>query len=71
MSNQLLINFDQFDNADPRILTILIVGTPDHVRAHILRLHTLNVAEAGSWSKLLPLPNCPDKVMSVLNRMMI
>jgi len=24
-------------NPDPRILTLLIIGTADHVRAHILR----------------------------------
>jgi hypothetical protein len=58
-------------NPDPRIFTILVIGTEDNVKAHILRQHTLGVAEAGHWSKLLPVPNCPDKVMSVLNRVMV
>ncbi len=57
-------------NPDPRIFTILVIGTADNIRAHILRQHTLGVAEAGTWSKLIPVPNCPDKFMCVLNRMM-
>lgn len=66
-----LINLDHFNNADPRILTLLVIGTEDNVRAHILRQHTLGVAEAGAWSKPIPVPNCPDKVMCVLNRIMV
>ncbi|MDX2213788.1 MAG: hypothetical protein SFY66_10935 [Oculatellaceae cyanobacterium bins.114] len=58
-------------NPDPRILTLLVIGTEDNVRAHILRQHTLGVIEAGQWSRLLPVPNCPDKVMSVHNRVMV
>lgn len=58
-------------NPDPRVLTLLVIGTEDHVRSHILRQHTLGVAEATTWSKLLPVPNCPDKVMAVLNRIMM
>ncbi len=55
-------------NPDPRILTLLVIGTEDNVKAHILRQHTLGIAEAGLWSKPIPVPNCADKVMSVLNR---
>ncbi|MBW4662548.1 MAG: hypothetical protein KME15_28210 [Drouetiella hepatica Uher 2000/2452] len=58
-------------NPDPRILTLLAIGTEDNVRAHILRQHTLGVAEAGAWSRPLPVPTCPDKVMCVLNRIMM
>ena len=58
-------------NPDPRILTTLVIGTEDNVRAHILRQHTLGVSEAGAWSKPLPVPNCADKVMCVLNRIMV
>lgn len=58
-------------NPDPRILTLLVIGTEDNVRAHILRQHTLGIAEAGAWSKPIPAPNCPDKVMCVLNRIMV
>jgi len=58
-------------NPDPRILTLLVIGTEDNVRAHILRQHTLGVAEVGVWSKPIPIPNCPDKVMCVFNRIMV
>ena len=58
-------------NPDPRILTLLVIGTADNVRAHILRQHALGVAEAGSWSKLIPVPSCPDKFMCILNRIMV
>jgi hypothetical protein len=57
-------------NPDPRILTVLVIGTADNVRAHILRQHSLGIAEVGNWSKLIPVPNCPGKVMAVLNRLM-
>ncbi|MDX2241041.1 MAG: hypothetical protein NW224_10195 [Leptolyngbyaceae cyanobacterium bins.302] len=66
-----LINLDHFNNADPRIITLLVIGTEDNVRAYIFRQHTLGVAEVGAWSKPIPVPNCPDKVMCVLNRIMI
>lgn len=58
-------------NPDPRILTLLVIGTRDNVKAHILRQHTLGVTEAGLWSKPIPVPTCPDKVMCVHNRVMV
>jgi hypothetical protein len=57
-------------NPDPRVLTTLVIGAEDNVRAYILRQHILGVAEADAWSKPIPVPNCPDKVMCVLNRIM-
>lgn len=68
MSNDSTINLDAFHNADPRILTVLLIGTEENVKAHILRQHTLGLAEAGGWSKPLPLPNCPGKVLCIFNR---
>lgn len=65
------INLEHFNNADPRILTLLVIGTEENVRAHILRQHTLGVAEAGAWSRPIPVHNCPDKVMCILSRIMI
>ncbi|NJO43309.1 MAG: hypothetical protein HC769_26190 [Cyanobacteria bacterium CRU_2_1] len=65
-----LINLDHFNNADPRILTLLVIGTEDNVRAHILRQHTLGLTEAGEWSKPLPIPNCPGKVLCIVNKIM-
>ncbi|MBI4781393.1 MAG: hypothetical protein HY785_08705 [Oscillatoriophycideae cyanobacterium NC_groundwater_1537_Pr4_S-0.65um_50_18] len=58
-------------NPDPRILTLLVIGTEDNVRAHILRQHSLGVAEVSAWSRPIPVPHCPDKVLCVLNRIMI
>jgi hypothetical protein len=57
-------------NPDPRILTTLVIGVEDHVKAYILRQHTLGIAEAGAWSKPIPVPNSSDKVMCILNRIM-
>jgi hypothetical protein len=70
MINSSLLNLDTFDNSDPHILTVLLIGTEDTIRAYIHRQHRLGVTEAGSWSKLLPVPNCPGKLMSILNKIM-
>jgi hypothetical protein len=67
MINSSLLNLDSFDNTDPRILTVLLIGTEEHIRTYIHRQHSLGVAEAGTWSRLLPVPNCPGKFMSILN----
>lgn len=63
-------NLENFDNDDPRILTVLLIGTKENVKAHILRQHTLGLTEAGAWSKPLPIPNCPDKVLCIVNKIM-
>ncbi|GAB4231583.1 MAG: hypothetical protein Kow00121_59820 [Elainellaceae cyanobacterium] len=68
MINNALLNLANFPNDDPRVLTLIIIGTEDHIKAHILRQHTLGVVEAGAWSKPLPLPNCSDKVICIHNR---
>jgi hypothetical protein len=70
MTDTTLFDFGRFDNADPRVLTLIVIGTEENVRAHILRQHTLGVAEAGLWSKPLPLSQCPDKVISILSRVL-
>lgn len=70
MINHSLLNLDSFDNNDPRILTVLLIGTEDRIKAYIHRQHRLGVTEAGGWSKLLPVPNCPGKFMSILNKTM-
>ena len=67
MINSSLLNLDNFDNNDPHILTILLIGTEDTIRTYIHRQHRLGITKAGAWSKLLPVPNCPGKVMSILN----
>jgi hypothetical protein len=70
MTDSTLFDFGRFDNADPRILTLIVIGTEENVRAHILRQHTLGVAEAGLWSKPLPLSQYPGKVISILSRVL-
>ncbi len=70
MSNSSLLNLDRFDNTNPHSLTVLLIGTEAHIKTYIHRQHSLGVTEAGSWSKLLPLPNCPGKVMSILHKTM-
>jgi hypothetical protein len=68
MTNSSLLNLDRFDNTDPHSLTVLLIGTEDLIKLYIHRQHNLGVTEAGAWSKLLPLPNCPGKVMSILHK---
>jgi hypothetical protein len=63
-----LLNFDSFDNHDPRIFTVLVIGTEEHIRTYIHQQHYFGVTEAGTWSKLFPVPNCPGKFMSILNK---
>jgi hypothetical protein len=70
MINSSLLNLDQFDNNDPHILTVLLIGTEDHIRTYIHQQHRLGVTEAGAWSRLLPIPHCPGKVMSILHKTM-
>jgi alkanesulfonate monooxygenase SsuD/methylene tetrahydromethanopterin reductase-like flavin-dependent oxidoreductase (luciferase family) len=48
-------------------LAVLLIGSPEGVRANIHELHQRGYAEAGDWSGLLPAPN-PGEVMSVLIR---
>jgi hypothetical protein len=64
------VNLDRFENDDPRIFTVLAIGTEENVKAYILRQHTLGVTEAGAWSKPLSLPHCPNKVVCVVNRIL-
>jgi hypothetical protein len=71
MTYSSMFNLDNLDNADPYILTVLLVGTEENIRKYIHRQHNLGVTEAGAWSKLLPVPNCPGKSMSILNTTLI
>ena len=57
-----------FNNTDPRVLTILVIGTQEKVRSYILSQHHKGFAEIGAWSNIIPVPNCPGKFMSILNK---
>lgn len=63
-------NLENFNNDDPRILTVLLIGMEENVKAHILRQHTLGLTEAGEWSKPLSILNSPNKVLCIVNRIM-
>lgn len=68
MINSSLLHLDSFDNNDPRILTILVIGTEERVQGYIRAQYQNGFAEVNAWSRLLPVPNCPGKVMSILNQ---
>lgn len=55
----------RFDNSDPGTLTILLIGSEDHIHRFILTQHRENIIPADAWSKALPVPNCPGKVMRI------
>lgn len=44
---------------------MILIGTPEWVRGMIFRLHMSGVAEASTWSRLLPTGN-PGEVISTL-----
>jgi hypothetical protein len=71
MINSALLNLDSFDNHDPRILTILVIGPEEKVQGYIWLQQQHGFAPPGDWSKLLPVPNCPGKVMSILNKIVL
>jgi hypothetical protein len=71
MTHNSLLNLDQFDNSDPQILTILVIGTEGKVQSYIWAQHQNGFAAVGDWSRCLPVPNCPGKVMSILNKTLL
>lgn len=62
------IDFTNFDNQDLRVLTIVLIGIPEAVNAHIEQQHRLNLLEAAAWSKPIALANCPGKVITAINK---
>jgi hypothetical protein len=63
-----MFNLENFSNSDLSVLTVLVVGTEKNVRSYIYNQHRLGVVEVSAWSKTIPVPNCPGKLMSLLNR---
>jgi hypothetical protein len=68
MINNSLLNLDSFDNNDPRTLTVLVIGSEEKVQNYIWLQQRNGYAIVGDWSRFLPVPNCPSKVMSILNK---
>ncbi len=56
-------------NPDPRFLTIVVIGTPEHIDDFIREQHLRGYAKTYEWSKPQPVPDRPNKVMIALNRM--
>lgn len=48
-------------------LRLMVIGPPGWVRETIHDFHSRGIANASSWSSLLPGPN-PGEVMSILTR---
>ncbi|MBF2048983.1 MAG: hypothetical protein EDM05_050590 [Leptolyngbya sp. IPPAS B-1204] len=46
-------------------LKLILIGSAEGIREMIHKMHQRDLAEVGSWSRLLPVPNS-DEVMSVL-----
>ncbi|GET44191.1 hypothetical protein [Microseira wollei] len=49
-------------------LRILVISIPAAVNNTIYTLHHLGFADVSQWSRLLPAPNHPGEVMSILTR---
>jgi alkanesulfonate monooxygenase SsuD/methylene tetrahydromethanopterin reductase-like flavin-dependent oxidoreductase (luciferase family) len=47
---------------------LVVLGSVAGVKEQIHKLHVLGFADAGDWSRLLPVPEIEDVVMSVLVR---
>ena len=56
---------DRAEDANRRFNKMILIGTPEWVRGMIFRLHASGIAEAGTWSRLLPTGN-PGEVISTL-----
>ncbi|XPM55671.1 MAG: hypothetical protein EDM05_049875 [Leptolyngbya sp. IPPAS B-1204] len=50
---------------DRERLRLILIGSTEGVREMIHRQHQAGIADAGAWSRLLPVPNS-DEVMSIL-----
>ncbi len=50
---------------DRERLRLILIGSTEGVREMIHRQHQVGIADAGAWSRILPVPNS-DEVMSIL-----
>lgn len=56
---------DRSQEPNRRFNKMILIGTPEWVRGMIFRLHASGIAEASTWSRLLPTEN-PGEVISTL-----
>lgn len=52
-------------------IRILVISIPEGVTSTIRTLHSLGFADVSLWSRLLPAPNHPGEVMSILTRYLV
>ncbi|MBD1849231.1 hypothetical protein [Leptolyngbya sp. FACHB-711] len=57
-------------NPDPRYLTIVVIGTPEHIDRYKREQHLRGYAKIYEWSKPQPAPDRSEKVIVALNRIM-
>jgi hypothetical protein len=58
-------------NSDPRILSIIVIGTPENVATYIRDQHLRGYAKTYEWSQPQPALDRPGKVATVLHRIML
>jgi hypothetical protein len=68
MINRSCFDLDRFDNSDPRMLTVIVIGTEEKVQGYLWLQQQNGFAAVGDWSRFLPVPNCPGKVLSILSK---
>lgn len=56
---------DRCEEPNRHFNKMILIGTPEWVRGMIFRLHASGIAEASTWSRLLPTGN-PGEVISTL-----
>jgi hypothetical protein len=68
MINRSSFDLDRFDNTDLSVLTLIVIGTEEKVQGYLWLQQQNGFAAIGDWSRLLPLPHCPGKVLSILSK---
>ncbi|RCJ36969.1 hypothetical protein A6770_15205 [Nostoc minutum NIES-26] len=63
-------NLENLSNFNPCVLTILVIGTEENLRNYIYSQRHFGI-EVNAWSKIIPVPSCPGKHMSLLNRTIV
>ena len=57
-------------NPDPRLLTIVVIGTAETLDRYMREQHLRGYAKTYEWSKPQPAPDSADKLLIALNRIM-
>jgi hypothetical protein len=55
--------------SDPRYTLFLVIATPDRLERVQRDLHLLKYIQIDEWSIPQPVPDSPDRLMIVLNRL--